>query len=168
MLKSIGRSFLVVTLASICTLANAQEKSTRSSRGSKATASRDMSAETKSAETKSRKSATARQGPSGRLPRYFASLVDEEQRAEIYEIQDSFREKLAALQKELAELKESEMSAIEEVLTATQRKKLAEMRASAGKSTSSKASTSKASTRSKSTRRSSSSTAGKSKSSDKQ
>ncbi len=143
MLKKIGRSFLVVALASICTFAIAQEKSTKSTRGSKATSSKSTSAKSKSAGTRSKKSATASNAPAGRLPRYFASLVDEEQRAEIYEIRVTFREKLEALEKELAELRESEMSAMEKVLTTTQRKKLAEMRASAEKPTKAKAASSR-------------------------
>ena len=143
MLKRIGCSFLVVALASICTFAIAQGKSTKSTRGSKATASKTTSAKTKSAGTKSKKSASASKAATGRLPRYFASLVDEEQREEIYEIRISFREKFEALEKELAELKESEMSAMEKVLTTTQRKKLAEMRDSAEKSTKAKTASTK-------------------------
>lgn len=129
MLKGIGSSLLAVAFAGISTVAMAQEKSSKSSRSSTAKV-------TKTDETTSEGSRPTATGKrfSGRLPRYFASLVDQEQRDEIYQIRATYREQLAALEQELADLKEAEMSAMEKVLTTTQRKKLDEMRASAEKS----------------------------------
>ena len=67
----------------------------------------------------------------GRLPRYFASIVDARQRVEIYAIQNSFRLQIQELEEQLEALKQSEMSEIESVLTATQRKRLDELRSDA-------------------------------------
>ena len=96
MLKGIGSSLLAVAFAGICTIAIAQEKSSKSSRNSTAKV-------TKTDETMSGGSKSTASGKrfSGRLPRYFASLVDQEQRDEIYQIRATYREKLAALEKEL-------------------------------------------------------------------
>ena len=67
-----------------------------------------------------------------RLPRYFASIIDDEQRSEMQEIQASFHEKIAAIQQELDELEAARMKALEGVLTTSQRKMLTEMRSNAG------------------------------------
>lgn len=162
MFKSFTRGLLVLTLAGISTVATAQDKSSKSSRSGKSTAAKSRSSDSDdsrvSVSKASRSESASRAAPKGRLPRYFASLVDKDQRAEIYEIRASFRKKLETLQKELAELKESEMASIEEVLTATQRKKLAEMRESAANPTKLTKSDS-TSTKSSSRRKSSSSKA---------
>jgi hypothetical protein len=59
-----------------------------------------------------------------RLPRYFAGLVDEQQRSQIQEIQLQFRSRITKLERELGELKQEEQQAIEQVLTPAQRKLL--------------------------------------------
>jgi hypothetical protein len=59
-----------------------------------------------------------------RLPRYFAGLVDEQQRSQIQEIQLQFRSRITKLEQELGELKQEEQQAIEQVLTPAQRKLL--------------------------------------------
>ena len=64
----------------------------------------------------------------GRLPRHFASLVDEEQRREIYLIQARYHEKIAEIHKQLAELESEQMKEIEKVLTTAQRKSLRGLR----------------------------------------
>ncbi len=64
----------------------------------------------------------------GRLPRYFASIVDDRQRTEIYQIQIGYREKIAELQRELAELEVAQMKEMEKVLTADQRGELEKRR----------------------------------------
>ncbi len=157
MFRSIGHSFLILALASVCTAAIAQEKPSESSRdgktpaarssSSKSAAAKPSSSESDSAQassgTKRGKSTTTGKKLAGRLPRFFASIVDQEQRDEIYQIQATYREKLAALEQELAELKEAEMSAMEGVLTTAQRKKLDEIRASAEKSAKAKSASSK-------------------------
>jgi hypothetical protein len=65
---------------------------------------------------------------SGRLPRYYASLVDNQQRAAIYAIQMRFYREIESLERQLAALKKTEMEEIESVLTAAQRKQLEELR----------------------------------------
>ncbi len=64
----------------------------------------------------------------GRLPRYFASLVDDTQRAKIYQMQEKYRDKIAALRKEIEELESKQMAEFETVLTASQRKELQTLR----------------------------------------
>lgn len=142
MLRSIiGRSFLVVALASVCTVAIAQKKSsTASSRSGKTSEATTSESESTTAKSTS-KSSVKQPELKGRLPRYFASLVDRKQRQEVYEIQASYREKVEALEKQLAELRDAEMASMEKVLTATQRKKLSEMRSAAEKSASKSTST---------------------------
>ena len=69
--------------------------------------------------------------PRGRLPRYFSSLVDEQQRQEIYRLQAEFRIQVEELERQLFALKEAETQAVESVLSQTQLTKLAELRAAA-------------------------------------
>ncbi|MEM8667825.1 MAG: hypothetical protein AAGG48_09940 [Planctomycetota bacterium] len=95
-------------------------------------------AEKKSASGKSSKSETEKQeSVGGRLPRYFASLVDDEQREEIYQIQAKYRKQITELEEELAELEMEQLEAMEKVLSTTQRKELAAMRDAATKKKSS-------------------------------
>ena len=68
-----------------------------------------------------------------RLPRYFAAIIDSEQRAEIQEIQASYHERIAALQQQLDELEAAQLKELEGVLTAAQRKTLAERRSGSNK-----------------------------------
>jgi hypothetical protein len=116
-----GRVPLILLLASFCLVTVAQEKkSTGSAKAPAASAKKDVSS------TKSAKQQTTR--PRGRLPRYFSSLVDDKQRAEIYQIQALYREKIQELETELAKLELEQMSEIEDSLSATQRKELSELR----------------------------------------
>ncbi len=149
-----GRYVLAATLAAFCVSGIAEEtKSKRSSKSKKAV------------EEKVEDKLT------GRLPRYFASLVDEDQRSEIYEIQAGYLEKISELEAELAELRAAQLKEIEEVLTSTQKKALDDLRSgdkkkassSGKKSTSSRKTTSKSSS-SKKTPKSSSSSKSKKKS----
>ncbi len=117
-----GRNVLVVVFAAVCLSAAVEEttgQTTNSERG----------AETATRET-----------VKGRLPRYFASLVDSEQRIDIYLIQAKYRQQITELKQELEKLETKQMQDIEGVLTADQRDKLVEMRKSSRKkSTSSNA-----------------------------
>ena len=114
MIRVLERCLLVCALASFCVTAIGAEKKSS----------------TKSTKTTASKAKTADQEElTGRLPRYFSSLVDEEQRDEIYEIQTSYRDKIEELEQQLADLRSKEMAAIEKVLTTTQRKELADLRA---------------------------------------
>lgn len=101
-----------------------------------------------------------------RLPRYFSSIVDDEQKSEIREIQISYYDKIQALRTELAELQAEELEELEAVLTSTQRKTLNEMRSEATKSGTRQSSRSKKTStggsKSKSTGSSSSKRSGKS------
>jgi len=118
-----GRYALVLLIAGVCTLGFAVEK--------------------KSSRSKSTKSATVKkEAVGGRLPRYFSSLVDEEQRWEIYEIQAKYRDQIEELEKELAELEMEQLEAMEKVLTTSQRKELAALRSAASDSDSKKSSSS--------------------------
>jgi hypothetical protein len=121
-----GRYALVLLFAGLCALGIAAEKKSSSSKSS----------------SKSTRAETVKQEPTaGRLPRYFASLVDDEQREEIYQIQAKYGEKIAELEKELAELEKEQLKAMEKVLTADQRKELDALRSAtvAKKTTSSPA-----------------------------
>ncbi len=106
-----GRYAAVVLLSSVCLVGMAQE--TKSKRSTKL-AGKPVAAK--------------QQRVTGRLPRHFASLVDDQQCAEIYAIQAAFQEKITVLEKELAALEAEQMKEVEGVLTATQQKELIELR----------------------------------------
>ncbi|MGI9470855.1 MAG: hypothetical protein ACR2NZ_04945 [Rubripirellula sp.] len=112
MSKTWGRCALALVLTSACLVSDAADKATKRS-------SKSMSKP---------EAAEAEAVLTGRLPRYFASVVDSKQRQEIYEIQASFQTKIEELEAELAALEEEQMKEIEGVLTTTQRKKLVELR----------------------------------------
>ena len=67
--------------------------------------------------------------PSFRLPRYFSSIVDDQQRSKIRQIQISFHDKMEPLREELAELEAAQLDAIEKLLSSSQRKTLEQLRA---------------------------------------
>jgi hypothetical protein len=67
----------------------------------------------------------------GRLPAYFADIVTDQQRQRIYEIQASYTKTREALEAQLEELKDKEMTEIEAVLTAPQRLALEKARGDA-------------------------------------
>ncbi len=61
----------------------------------------------------------------GQLPQNWGKLgLSEEQKQKIYKIQNDFRNKVDALQKQLADLKDQERKELEKVLTAGQRDQL--------------------------------------------
>ncbi len=64
-----------------------------------------------------------------RLPPYFASLVDSQQREAIYQIQASMADKIAELERQLAELRQVELREMEGVLSDDQRLQLETLRA---------------------------------------
>ena len=59
-----------------------------------------------------------------RLPRFYASIVNQQQRLEIYAIQESYRMEIEKLEQQLAELRSKEMQAIEKLLSPSQREQL--------------------------------------------
>ena len=109
-----GRYAFALLFSGVCLVAFAADKKTTSRKSGKA-------------------STTKQETSGGRLPRYFSSLVDDEQREEIYQIQAKYREQIAELEQQLAELEMEQLEAMEKVLTTTQRKELASMRAAATK-----------------------------------
>jgi spermidine/putrescine-binding protein len=66
-----------------------------------------------------------------RLPAHYAKVVTEEQRSDIYAIQEQFEPKLAKARAELKALVDERDAAIEKVLSAQQRKDVAKLRAEA-------------------------------------
>ena len=70
-----------------------------------------------------------RKPSAGRLPAYFASIVDSQQREAIYKIRASMATRIADLEKQLEELRQAEMREIEGVLTDGQREQLETLRA---------------------------------------
>ena len=120
------------------------------------------SAETKSAKPKK----PAEQSVSFRLPRYFASLVDDEQREKLKKIQAGYHARIVSLRMELDELEQEQLKEMERVLTTSQRKSLLQLRGDAGRNVSRSSSTSKSRTKSRpSSAKSSSSKSSSSKSS---
>ena len=53
----------------------------------------------------------------GRLPRYFAAVVNAAQRLEIYTIHAGYREKIEEMEQRLEELRQAQLAAVEKVLT---------------------------------------------------
>ena len=62
--------------------------------------------------------------PEGRLPANYAKIVSDDQRKKIYEIQGKYDKDIAALQKQIADLKAKEHAEVEAVLTPDQKKAL--------------------------------------------
>ena len=75
-----------------------------------------------------RKAKVSKEIPAVRLPRYFAGLVNTEQRSQIRHIQLEFRSRIAQLEDELEKLRREELMEMELVLTASQRKLLEKKR----------------------------------------
>ena len=75
-----------------------------------------------------------RRGNAGRLPPYYASVVDNHQRQASYEIRARMAREIEELEKQLDALRQSEMAEIEEVLTASQRAQIESLRATRAKS----------------------------------
>lgn len=141
--------------------ANAQSSRSRSSTqkksSSKSSSSRSRSSSSRS--KSSSKAKTAKVSANGnRLPAYYGQIgLKDEQRAEIYEIQESYKSEIASLEKKLAALKEKMNDDIEDVLTRTQKTKLNSLKraAASGSKSSSSKSSSKSSTKKSSSRSSS-------------
>ncbi len=151
----------VAALAVLCgsvamTEALAQSKSSQKSKSTRS----------KSSDKSSSKSATAKSKTiGGRLPAYFGQVgLKDEQRQEVYEIQASYREKIEALEKELADLRAKMNKDLEGVLTTTQKRKLSSLRRAGS---SSESSSSSKSSKSRSTGKSKSSASKSDKKSDK-
>ena len=70
-----------------------------------------------------------RRGNAGRLPPYYASIVDNRQRQAIYEIRTRVAAELEQLQQQLDALRRAEMSEIEALLTPAQHQQLDALRA---------------------------------------
>jgi hypothetical protein len=56
----------------------------------------------------------------GRLPAYYAEIVNDEQKAKIYDIQSKYSKKLESLNEQLLEVTKQQNTEIEDVLTADQ------------------------------------------------
>lgn len=68
----------------------------------------------------------------GRVPANYAKIdLSEEQKTKIYEVQDKYKEQIAALQAQLKELQAKQTKEVEDVLTAEQKAKLQELAAAA-------------------------------------
>jgi hypothetical protein len=67
----------------------------------------------------------------GRLPAYFATLVSAEQRQKIYDIQLTYTEKIAALDRQMAELRAKQSEEVDAVLTADQLSQIKKLREAA-------------------------------------
>jgi len=66
-------------------------------------------------------------GPRGRLPAYYAEVVDEKQRAAIYSIQQEYAERIKQLRSQLEAVTKERDQKILAVLTPEQQKKVAEL-----------------------------------------
>lgn len=66
-----------------------------------------------------------------RLPAHYAKVVNDEQRSEIYGIQEQFEPRLAKARAELKAIVDERDAAIEKVLSAAQRKEVDKLRAEA-------------------------------------
>jgi len=75
----------------------------------------------------------------GRLPPYFAQVVTEKQRSEIYTIQKKYAEQIDALEVQLKNVQEQRDTEMEGLLTAEQKEKLNKLRADAASKRKSKA-----------------------------
>jgi Spy/CpxP family protein refolding chaperone len=75
------------------------------------------------------KKAAGRKGH--RLPAHYGQVVNEKQRAAIYQIEDEYQPKIEALQKQLDALKKARDEKISALLTAEQRKQIEEATAKA-------------------------------------
>ena len=115
-----GRNVLVLAFTTSCMIAVAQEKTREKPLGGKSNSELKVTSD-------------SRETVKGRLPRYFASLVNSDQRMEIYLIQAKFRDQISELKQKLEKLELEQMRDIEAVLTTEQREKLLEFRNSSRK-----------------------------------
>lgn len=115
-----GRNVLVLAFTTSCMIAVAQEKIREKPLGGKGNSELKVTSD-------------SRETVKGRLPRYFASLVNSDQRLEIYLIQAKFHDQISELKQQLEKLELKQMRDIEAVLTTEQREKLLEFRNSSRK-----------------------------------
>ena len=111
------------------------------------TKSKSSSSKSKASATEEKETTKKKTSKYHRLPPYYGQLeLKDEQIEDIYQIKDSYGEKIDALMKELEELKDKQDEEIKDVLTRTQvtaLNKLIASRSSDSKSSTSKKSTSK-------------------------
>jgi Spy/CpxP family protein refolding chaperone len=69
--------------------------------------------------------------PRGRLPAYYAQVVTPQQREKIYSVQQSYADRIEALQAQLKELQSKMQAEVQAVLTPEQLKKVEELTAEA-------------------------------------
>ena len=115
-----GRNVLVLAFTTSCMIAVAQEKAREKPLGGKGNSELKVTSD-------------SRETVKGRLARYFASLVNSDQRMEIYLIQAKFRDQISELKQQLEKLELKQMRDIEAVLTTEQREKLLDFRNSSRK-----------------------------------
>lgn len=75
--------------------------------------------------------ASAARKSHGRLPAYFATLVSAEQRQKIYDIQLTYTEKIAALERQMVELRAKQSDEVDAVLTPDQMGQIKKLRETA-------------------------------------
>ena len=69
--------------------------------------------------------------PRGPLPVYYKEVIDNQQRKEIYKIQDTYRPKIAELEAQLKDLTDKRDAEVEALLRPEQKEKLKELAAEA-------------------------------------
>jgi hypothetical protein len=100
----------------------------------------------KTAATEKAAPAKTAKKPTGRLPAYYAKVgVSDEQRKKIYSVQATYDTQIAALQKQIDELKAKEDAEVVAVLTPEQKAKLDELLAEAKKAAEARATKKKSS-----------------------
>ena len=67
----------------------------------------------------------------GRLPAYFSTVVSSEQRQKVYEIQVTYFERIAALEKQILELRAKQDQEVDAILSAEQLAEIKKLRAAA-------------------------------------
>jgi hypothetical protein len=99
-----------------------------------ASAQDDKAAKTESPANARKSRAKTADRPSGRLPIYYAKIVDDKQKTEIYRIQQEYKPKLVALKAQMDALTKEQDTKIAALLTPEQQKKLSEAKAAAARS----------------------------------
>lgn len=84
------------------------------------------------AEKKTRKASGTKKG-AGRLPMYYAQVVDKEQRTRILAIQDEYAPKIEAIQRQIDALTKERDDKVAAVLTPEQQKKIDDLKAAVQK-----------------------------------
>ena len=130
-IRLVALSILVVVAAGVC--------------GGMPVSAQDTKAAKTDSSTKSRKAkAKPADQPSGRLPAYYAKVVDEKQKEAIYRIQQEYAPKIAALKAQIEQMTKEQNAKITALLTPEQQKKIEEAKAAAAKNRSAGAKAEKA------------------------